>query len=115
MDELLDTRERRIFPRVTLLRPFRGRVIPLQMLFVLRDINLGGFAIEAPISIPRGTAHPFEFTLADARQVVLKGTAVYCLRMSDPHTDPAYLVGFVFARDHEEDRRTIERLVKIGQ
>ena len=106
-----DASDRRRYPRVRPVQPRHGEALATQPPFVLKDVSLGGFSVEAPLPFEPGSAHPFEFVLPDRRRVELIGTVMHCLRVNVPGGDPVYLVGFAVRRDLEADRQTIATLL----
>ena len=103
--------ERRQFPRIRVFEELQSRVMPLADDFLVHDISVGGFALEAALGFMPGTDHQFEFTMPDGRQVVLPATNVHCLRINRGDEPPIYFAGFSFDRFQAQNRQAIEELV----
>lgn len=65
----------------------------------LRDIGLGGFSIETPISLPRGSVHDFGLSMGGGGAVVLRGRVVHSRRELKSGGGHAYLTGVAFLED----------------
>jgi hypothetical protein len=92
--------ERRQFPRLQVRPAAEGEQLLLPEPFEVRDVGLGGFAVESPIPFETGQEHPFEFTLPDGRQVTLRAVAVHSMGTSRP---THYVIGFAFIRTASQE------------
>jgi hypothetical protein len=103
--------ERRHFSRLRVRPDPEGEFAVLQKPFALREIGLGGFAVESPFWFPLGQEQNFEFTLADGRQVALRATVVHCVSTTPPGKPARHVAGFAFVK-RDSDEAIISELVK---
>ena len=87
--------ERRRSTRVEILGRLHGHDVSLNVPVMVREISLGGMAIETPFAFAVGTMQEFRLTLGDGAYVVLRGQARHC-RSLDTSGTTAYLTGFQF-------------------
>jgi hypothetical protein len=102
--------ERRRFYRFQVQRPLQCRHPLVPEAFELRDISLGGFAIDTPVFFRPGEEQPFEFRLPDGRVVTVRATTAHCLRVTRPNEPDRYVAGFAFVVT-QADEPVIEDLV----
>jgi hypothetical protein len=108
--------DRRRAPRLVFvdwLYDLRGEVLPSQDRLAIRDLSLGGFAIESATPIPLDVEYQFRFTDEDGETFVITAAS----RHSDPidSIDGGYLTGFEFIREpgHTPDDPVARLLDKI--
>jgi hypothetical protein len=71
---------------------------PRHEAFEVRNISLGGFAIESPWLFQSGEEHELEFTLRDGRQVTIRARAIHSVAADPPADPPRFQTGFSFVR-----------------
>jgi hypothetical protein len=86
--------ERRRWPRLPRVTRLRGQVVTLSLQVRVRDVSLGGLAIETEFAFPIGALHHLRLTLTDGSSSAVAGRVVY----SNPAPDRAgyYVTGFAF-------------------
>ena len=89
--------ERRRSSRIRIFGDLHGRVVTVDTLIVLRDISLGGFAIESPQSFLPGAEHIVELTAPTGKTFSAKATVRQCVRQLDCEDLLPYLASFIFA------------------
>src|SRR5262245_9120046 len=88
--------ERRRTPRIELLGRLHGHVVSLDVPVTVREISLGGMAVETAFSFPVGVVHEFRLTLGDGAHVVLRGQARHSRSQPASEGTPIYVTGFEF-------------------
>jgi hypothetical protein len=94
MAELVD---RRRSPRVELLGRLHGHVVSLNLDVTVRDVSLGGLAIETEFSFPIGALHEFRLVLTDGTSSEVAARVVYS--KPAPQRAGYYVTGFQFLDD----------------
>lgn len=94
--------ERRRSPRIEILGRLHGHVVSLDAPIAVREMNLGGMAIETDFPFPIGAFHGFELTLGDGSLVPLTGRVLRCRNISDPGETPVFLSAVEFV-DQDPD------------
>jgi hypothetical protein len=103
--------DRRRYPRVRLLKALQDQTVAVDPPFVLHDVSLGGFCIEAPFEFPLGAVHEFRFVVSGG-PVNLTGTVKHCLRMNRAGDGTSYQVGFEFVIRANNRGRRSQRLFR---
>jgi len=104
--------ERRRSARVEILGRLHGHDVSLDVPVTVREISLGGMAIETPFSFSPGAMQEFRLTLGDGAYVVLRGLAKHCRSLGASGSTLAYLTGFQFVdEDPPEGSSTVEDLI----
>lgn len=104
--------ERRRSARIEILGHLHGRVVSLDVPVRVREISLGGMAIETAVLFTEGTLHDFRLTLGDGAQVVLRGQARHCRNIAAEGQHPLYVTGFEFVDDERgESQSTVGSLI----
>ncbi len=98
--------ERRRSARVEILGRLHGRAVSLDVPVSVREISLGGMAIETAVSFTEGAVHDFRLTLGDGAQVVLRGQARHCRSLAAEGQPPLYVTGFEFVDDDRGDSQS---------
>jgi len=107
-----DTTDRRQHPRMDVVVPVDGRVIPEDDQVVLLNVSEGGFLIQAPSELPCGAILAFRFTVAGSEPIELLGQVVHTKRLQETG-DATYLVGVEFYSDRSgSGRLLLERLMR---
>jgi hypothetical protein len=65
----------------------------------LRDVGLGGFSLETPTPLPRGSVHDFGLAMKDGSAVVLRARVVHSHRELRPMGGHVYVTGVKFLED----------------
>lgn len=95
--------DRRRSTRIELLGRLHGHSVTLDLPVTVREISLGGMAIETKVPFPVGAVHAFRLTLGDDSTVELAGRVVHC-RNSAPEGGPAsYVTGVRFIETEPDD------------
>jgi PilZ domain len=98
--------ERRRSTRIEILGRLHGRVVSLDMPVRVREISLGGMAIETAVSFPEGAVHDFRLTLGDGAHIVLRGQARHCRNLAAEGQSPLFVTGFEFIDDDLGDSQS---------
>jgi hypothetical protein len=91
--------ERRRSPRIEILGRLHGHAVSLDVPVVVREISLGGMALETTFPFPAGAVHEFRLTLGDGSQVVLNGRVMHSRNTAEPGRPPQYVTGIQFVDD----------------
>ena len=75
-----------------------GHSVSLDVPVTVREISLGGMALETSFPFPVGAVHEFRLTLGDGAQVQLNGRVMHSRDQSSPG-QPAFLTGIQFVDD----------------
>jgi hypothetical protein len=89
--------ERRQSSRIRIFGDLHGRVVQLDVLVILRDISVGGFAIESPQMFQPGVEHTIELTAPTGKQLVASATVRQCVRQIDAEDTLPYMASFIFS------------------
>ena len=82
-----------------------GRLVPLDVPLVIRDLSQGGFSAESAKPFPPGTHHQFRFTTAAGDEVPLAATVIHCrLASAAPDGEFTYITGFEFQTSETADK-----------
>lgn len=104
--------DRRRSPRIELLGQVQGTNVTHGQAVCVREISLGGMAIETPMPFDVGTVHAFRLTLGDDSTVELVGRVMHSRRVEADGDALSYLTGIQFVDDESEDGPSIvERIV----
>jgi hypothetical protein len=95
------------------LKALQDQTVAVDPPFVLHDVSLGGFCIEAPFEFPLGAVHEFRFVVSGG-PVNLTGTVKHCLRMNRAGDGTSYLVGFEFVITNEQQKTAIAAVVQTA-
>lgn len=93
------TIERRRSPRIEILGRLHGHAVSLDVPVVVREISLGGMALETTFPFPPGAVHEFRLTLGDGAQVVLNGRVMHSRNTAEAGKPPVYVTGIQFVDD----------------
>lgn len=93
------TIDRRTSPRIEILGRVHGQAVSLGVPVTVREISLGGMAIETPVPFPMDAVHEFRLTLGDSSTVLLRGKVVHCRTAAAASGPPLYLSGLAFVDD----------------
>ena len=94
-----DTAERRRVPRVDIHDQLTGSLITVRPVLV-RDIGLGGMAIQSSFPLDMNGEHLFELKAADGTTARVRARVVRSLRGTGAGQDAVYITGLAFCDDH---------------
>jgi len=94
--------DRRRSNRVEIIARLHGHVASLDLPIAVRDLSLGGMAIESAVAFPIGAPHEFQLTLGDGSLIELAGYVRYCRNLAKAGEPARYLTGIQFD-DHDDD------------
>jgi len=104
--------ESRRAPRLELMERIHGHLTSLDVQVSVREISLGGLAVESELRFPDGAVHEFRLTLGDGSQVLVRARVAHSTPRTDEATGAArFLTGFEFLEDQPQDSGPIEELV----
>jgi len=108
--------DRRRSPRIELLGRLHGHVVSLDVPVIVREISLGGMAVETTFSFPVGVVHEFRLTLGDGAHVLLRGQARHSRSQSARGRTTVYTTGFEFVDEEvgEGSARVGDLIDRIG-
>jgi PilZ domain len=99
--------DRRRSPRIELLGRLQGHSVSLEVPIVVREISLGGMAIETSEHLPAGSIHEFRLTLGDDSVVELLGRVMHSRNTALPDATPVFVTGVQFIDDHDDQAHTV--------
>ena len=94
-----DTAERRRVPRVDIHDQLSGHLLTVRPI-VVRDIGLGGMAIQSAFPLELNQEHLFELKAADGTTARVRARVVRSLRGTGAGQDAVYITGLAFCDDH---------------
>jgi hypothetical protein len=99
--------ERRTSPRIEILGRVHGQAVSLGVPVTVREISLGGMAIETPVPFPMGALHEFRLTLGDGSTVLLRARVVHCRPAGKASDTPVFVSGMHFVDDEAITGQTV--------
>jgi len=103
--------ERRTAPRIEILGRVHGQAVSLDVPLTVREISLGGMAIETPVPFPLGAIHEFRLTLGDGSTVLLRARVVHC-RPAGGGDTPVFLSGMHFVEDEPVTGQSVNDFIE---
>ncbi len=91
--------DRRSAARLEILGRVHGQAVSLGVPVTVREISLGGMAIETPVPFPLGAVHEFRLTLGDGSTVLLRAQVVHCRPVGAAGAPPQFVSGMHFVDD----------------
>jgi hypothetical protein len=88
--------DRRRSPRIEILGRVRGHIVSLDAPVVVREMSLGGMAMETSFPFDVGSLHEFRLELGDGSWVMLQGQVRHCRNIAAPGVVPLYVTGIQF-------------------
>ena len=79
----------------------------------VREMSLGGLAIETGFPFLPGDVHDLQLTLGDGAAVDLRARVMHCRSLADGEQEPRFLTGLQFI-DEDADRPVGEIIDSIG-
>jgi hypothetical protein len=70
---------------------------------VIRDVSLGGFAIELGEELPEGSIHDFDLRVGDATRVILRARVAHTTPEFRATGPDVFVTGLEFIEDVTED------------
>ena len=98
--------ERRKMPRVRVLSALQGYGVDVESNVVVRDVSLGGFAVESPIPFRIGDEHTFLFSTADGRETIVRCECKHA-RASQAGGTQTCIAGFQFLPGQQDSLQII--------
>jgi hypothetical protein len=95
--------DRRRSPRIEILGRLHGHSVSLDVPVVVKEISLGGMALETSFPFPVGAVHEFRLTLGDGAQVHLNGRVMHSRNISAPGGASTFVTGIQFVDDEPMD------------
>jgi hypothetical protein len=87
---------RRRSPRAPVVVEIQGREVALDIAVRVRDVGLGGFAVESPLPFATGSKHTFQFWSSDGRTTMTTAECRHCTAEPPRHGQAVYVAGFAF-------------------
>jgi PilZ domain-containing protein len=103
--------DRRRSARVELVGQVHGHAMSLDVPVTVRELSLGGMAIETPFSFPVGAVHQFKLMLGDGAHVLLNGQARHCRALTTPNASSKFVTGFEFVDEAHDGSQTVGELM----
>lgn len=95
--------DRRRSPRIEILGRLHGHSVSLDVPITVRELSLGGMAIETTLPLAEGAQHQFLLTLGDDSTVELDGRVMHCRAVAEQGEPPRYVSGIQFIDDEPPD------------
>jgi hypothetical protein len=96
------TTDRRHSPRIEIIGRLHGHTVAFDVPVAVREISLGGMAVETEIPLVESTVHEFLLTLGDGSTVELTGRVLHCREIAGADR-PTYVSGVQFIDDQPGD------------
>jgi PilZ domain len=103
--------DRRRSTRVEILGRVHGHSVSHDAAVTVRELSLGGMAIETAFSFPVGAVHQFKLTLGDGAHVLLSGQARHSRPVTSPNASARFVTGFEFVDDAADGSPTVGDLM----
>jgi hypothetical protein len=94
--------ERRHSPRIEILGRLHGHTVAFDVPVEVREISLGGMAVETGIPLVEGAVHEFLLTLGDGSTVELTGRVMHSRPASEDADPLTYVSGVQFLDEQPE-------------
>jgi hypothetical protein len=108
--------EQRRFPRVRVVSSLYGYSVELDLSVTIRDVSLGGFAIESPIPFPVGAEQTFLITTSDSQETLVRCVCRHARKTTSAQGAAACIAGFEFLPQADDNLKliadTVSRLIK---
>lgn len=95
--------DRRRSPRIELLGQIHATGAGRDQKIGVREISLGGMAIETATPFEVGSVHAFRLTLGDESTAELWGKVMHSRPSAEPGAEPQYVTGIQFVDDEPGD------------
>jgi hypothetical protein len=102
--------DRRRSPRVEMLGRVRGHSSPPGSPIYVREMSLGGMAVETPFELTVGMTHEFRLRLGDDSTVDVRGRVLRCQNIAADDAPALYLSGIQFEDDEEPIADVMDRI-----
>ena len=99
--------ERRRMPRVRVLSALHGYEVDIETNVIVRDVSLGGFALESPIAFKVGSEHTFLFSTVDGRETMVRCECRHARTSTTGGGAPNCVAGFQFLPGQQDSLQII--------
>ncbi|MFI5178407.1 MAG: PilZ domain-containing protein [Vicinamibacterales bacterium] len=111
-DTALSAIDRRRSPRIEILGRVRGHIVSLDTPVVVREMSLGGMAMETSFPFDVGSLHEFRLELGDGSKVMLQGQVRHSGNIAPAGAPPLYVTGIQFVdQEPPEGATTVKDLI----
>jgi len=111
-DTAVSAIERRRAPRIEILGRVRGHIMSLDAPVVVREMSLGGMAMETSFPFDVGSLHEFRLELGDGSWVLLQGQVRHCRNVAASGASALYVTGIQFVdQEPPEGATTVSDLI----
>src|SRR5688572_16663260 len=104
--------ERRRSPRLQILGHLHGHAVSMNVDVKIREISLGGMAIETLFAFPIGAVHEFRLELADGSNTQLLGRVVHCWPELRAGAQTLFITGVAFIEESDPVSPTVGDLIE---
>lgn len=104
--------ERRRSPRLQILGRLHGHAVSMNIDVQVREISLGGMAIETTFAFPIGAVHEFRLELADGSNTQLLGRVVHCRPELRSGEQTIFVTGIAFIDESDPVSPTVGDLIE---
>jgi len=104
--------ERRRSPRLQILGRLHGHAVSMNVDVKIREISLGGMAIETAFAFPIGAVHEFRIELADGSNTQLLGRVVHCRPELRTDAPTLFITGIAFIEESDPVSPTVGDLIE---
>jgi hypothetical protein len=88
-----------------------GHLTSLNVEVQVKEISLGGLAVETPLRFPIGAVHEFRLTLGDGSKVMVRGRVAHSTPRVEDVGKESFVTGFEFLEEPPQAGGSIETLV----
>jgi hypothetical protein len=103
--------ERRRNPRINIVGQLHGRAVQADEPVAVREISLGGMALETPFPFPPDAVCDFQLELGDGSVLDLRARATHSHAAPSASPSPVYVTGFAFVDMDAEDTDDVTHLI----
>lgn len=103
--------DRRRSPRIELLGQLHGHSVSSDVPVKVREISLGGMAIETGVPFEVGAVQLFRLTLGDESTVEMAGRIMRCRNRAGDDEPAVYLTGVQFIEDDPDEPSPVEEII----
>jgi hypothetical protein len=111
-DNVPHGRERRRFKRFPVFNRVLGVLTNADLPVRIRDVSLGGCAVETPEPLPADAKQPIRFIADDDWSVVLDTRSVYSHPSVSDQGAPMYVTGFSFVGYEDAAKEPVAQLLE---
>ncbi len=103
--------ERRRLPRVKVLSSLEGYGVEVATKVTVREISLGGFSVESPVTFPNGSVQTFLFSIGDGTETMVRCECRHVESVGANGT-VSCIAGFQFLPNQDESLQMIVNLYR---